>query len=123
MSKDVIPGPILAVVTAVYDGDTFTVNANVWPGVHMCRKVRCMGYDTPEIRARDPRERQLARDARDYLKTLIGERVQLTHIKDDKYGGRVDAEVLLMDGRPLSKTMIDAGHARAYEGGKRGAWV
>jgi len=122
MSKDIIPGPLLAIVTDVYDGDTFTVDVNVWPGVHMRRRVRCLGFDTPEIRSRDPRERQLARDARDYLKTLIGERVQLTRISDDKYGGRVDAVVLLMDNRPLSRTMIDAGHARAYDGGKREAW-
>jgi len=120
--KGSVPGPILAVVTDVYDGDTFTVEANVWPGVRIVRRVRCRGFDTPEIRSRDPRERRAAREARDFLKTLIGERVQLTGIRDDKYGGRVGATVLLIDGRPLAKTMIEAGHARAYDGGKRRAW-
>ena len=38
-----------------------------------------------------------------------------------KYGGRVIAN-LVLDGRTLSTMLIEAGHGRAYAGGKRQGW-
>ena len=32
-AADTIPGPIIATVVSVYDGDTLTVDAEPWPGL------------------------------------------------------------------------------------------
>ena len=46
----------------------------------------------------------------------------LIGVKDDKFGGRVDAGILLADGRDFARAMMDAGHARPYAGGRRESW-
>ena len=39
----------------------------------------------------------------------------------DKWGGRVVAD-LVVDGRSLARALVASGHARAYDGGRRGSW-
>ena len=61
--------------------------------------------------------------ARNYVRDLlIDESVELTDIENDKYGGRVLAEVWLSSGESLSEKLILDSHGRAIGGAKIG-WI
>lgn len=47
-------------VVSVYDGDTFTVEAEVWPGMTWRGSVRVAGVDAPEIQGECDAEREQA---------------------------------------------------------------
>ncbi len=121
-AADAIPGPIVATVVSVYDGDTLTVNAYPWPGMTIRTAVRINGIDTPEIRGLCDAEKELAKRARDYVRATVGDHVQLTNITLGKYAGRVIADVLLADGRSLTALLIAEGLGREYHGGRREGW-
>ena len=59
---------VTALVTDVYDGDTFTVDADVWPDIGWTGSVRVRNVDTPEIRGDCDQEQRLAIAARDYVR-------------------------------------------------------
>ncbi|WP_448204381.1 thermonuclease family protein [Azospirillum sp. sgz302134] len=118
-----LPGPIPAEVLEVVDGDTLTVRATIWLGQVVETNVRVDGIDAPEMRARCPREKELAEAARDMARKLIGPSlISLMDVQPDKYGGRVRARVLTAGGADLSDSMIKAGLARPYHGEHRQPW-
>ena len=63
-ARDVLPGPIEADVLRVVDGDTFEVEADIWPGQKINTMVRLEAVDTPELRGRCSEEKALAQKAR-----------------------------------------------------------
>ena len=127
-------GPYVAQVNRVIDGDTVDVTVQLWPGLSQRVSVRLAGVDTPELKAvargDTPElkaaaqcERDLAQQARTFvvdalLKATV---VRITEIKPDKFAGRVDAFVFL-DGASLGDSLVLAGFARPYDGGKRAPW-
>ena len=118
-----LPGPFVATVVEVIDGDTLSVEVPVWLGVALSTKVRLKGIDTPEIHGRCPREKSLAADARRRLADAATQQVRLTNVEGDKYYGRVEADVATVpDGQDLSAVMLASGLARSYDGGKRASW-
>ena len=66
----------------------------------------------------------MAKRARDRLAELIpiGTTVELKDIKDDKYLGRIDANVIMADGRDVGRVLIEEGLGRPYAGGRRAPW-
>ena len=85
--------------------------------------IRVRGLDTPEIRGRCDREKELARQARDYARTILerAERIDLVDIERGRYF-RIVATVLV-DGVDLAEILIDAGLAVPYDGnGPRPDW-
>ena len=88
-SKFTMGGLMLARIISVYDGDTITagilLNLN---GIYSPIKInmRCIGYNAPEMKV--AAEKELATLCRDYLRSLIHDKVVLLDIKDemDKYG-------------------------------------
>lgn len=119
---DVITGPVSAEVVSIYDGDTLTVQANPWPSVYIRTSVRILGVDAPEIRGKCEAEKAAAIAARDRLAGLVaGKTVSLVNVEPDKYGGRVDAMVLV-DGSNVADTLIAEGHGRPYHGERRKGW-
>ncbi len=116
-----VPGPINAQVVSVYDGDTLTVDAQPWPAVTFRVSVRVDGIDTPEIRGRCQAEKDLAIQARDFVRATVGETVQLTKVHLGKYAGRVIAVVWVGEQR-LARVLIQAGLGRPYDGGAREGW-
>jgi endonuclease YncB( thermonuclease family) len=123
-----LSGPIRARVLRVLDGDTLKVSARIWIGQDVQTRVRLADIDAPELRGACPYERDLALRARAYLAARLESsdgrpvRVSLYDISLGKYGGRVLARVLTEKGENLGNSLLAAGLARPYGGGRRGSW-
>ena len=113
-------------VVRVVDGDTVNVDASAdMPPELASIAVRLRGVDTPEKGrwAKCEAEKRAALEATDFTKRAIGEAASIV-VRDPswgKWGGRVIAN-LVLDGRPLSALLIEAGHGRVYGGKKRKPW-
>ncbi len=123
-AKDVIPGPVPARIVSVIDGDTLVMRARVWLGQEIETRVRLDGVDAPELgKSKCGKERALAERAKDFVGAWVKDRaVTLTAIQYGKYAGRVVARVKTAAGEDLGAALIQAGLARAYDGGKRQSW-
>ena len=113
-----------ATVDYVVDGDTFAASVDVGNGVTTSVRVRVINVDTPEIKGVCSDEIKRANQAKDFAKRVLprGTKVELKNIKDDKYTGRIDANVILPDGRDFGSVLIDNKLGRRYSGGKRAGW-
>ena len=113
-----------ATVDYVLDGDTFAAVAHIDKNTDANVRVRLINVDTPEMHGACASETKRARAARERLMNLMprGTVVELKNIKDDKYIGRIDANVILPDGRDVGRVLINEKHGRAYSGGKRKSW-
>ena len=110
-------------VTSIYDADTFTVNIEGYPPIVGERiAVRLLGVDTPEIKGKCESEKIKAREAKQFTVQAIrsAKTIELRNIQRGKYF-RILANVYL-DGNNLANSLIQSGHARAYDGGKRLGW-
>ena len=123
-AADVFPGPVVAHVLKVIDGDTFTAEALIWPGQVLTVNVRLRGVDAPELRARCDGERKAAVRATDALEDLIhGDApVKISNIASDKFYGRVVADVTTGAGDLVAQRLLDADLVRPYAGGGRAGW-
>lgn len=110
-------------VTRIIDGDTVEIEAPYLPNeLKKVLKVRILGVDTPEKGERA----KCSKENMDSLKAKLFTEQEISNAKTiklelkgwDKYGGRVLGDFILDDVR-LSKKMIDAGYAVAYDGGKK----
>ncbi|MBE6460371.1 MAG: nuclease [Alphaproteobacteria bacterium] len=119
-----VANAVPAVVDYIFDGDTFSAGVKLDADVEITVRVRLINVDTPEMNGKCMAEKVMAQNARDLLGVLIprGTVVELENIKDDKYLGRINANVILPDGRDVGRVMIDSGLARPYSGGKRAPW-
>jgi endonuclease YncB( thermonuclease family) len=116
-------------VLEVTDGDTIKVTIPGLPAELNPIGVRLRGINTPETgsRAACTSERVRGERAKAEAKRLVataikaGQPIEFREVKWDKYGGRVDARVLL-GGRDLARTLILMGLGRPYDGGKRAGW-
>ena len=109
-------------VIKVYDGDTITVAARL-PGLQGSPvykwSVRLSGIDTPELRSKDPEEKQVATQARDALsEKIFGQDVRLGNVELEKYG-RLLCDVYAPGGEHVNKWMVDERWAVTYDGGKK----
>lgn len=123
-----LKGPVLAIVERVVDGDTITVRARIWLNQELRVNVRISRIDTPELAARCARERELAGQAREFVRNILytDEKMEpsvwLSDIDQDKYGGRVLARVTGSAGDDIAQALIQAGLANIYDGKKRTDW-
>jgi endonuclease YncB( thermonuclease family) len=113
-----------AVVDYVIDGDTFAATVKIEEDIGVPIHVRIINIDAPELKGRCVFEIDKANIAKDALSALLpsGVTVDLQNVKDDKFLGRIDASVILPDGRDVGEIMIQANFARPYSGGKRQGW-
>lgn len=112
-----------AEVLRVFDGDTFEARVRVWPGMDITTKVRLRGIDAPEMHARCDDERVKATASRDALARILDEgAVGISRIGQDKYGGRVDADVSTARTPDVAAALLERGLARRYSGGRREGW-
>lgn len=106
-----------AICTAVYDGDTITVDIdlgmNIWQRE---QKIRLLGINTPEMRGAD---KVAGAAARDYLRSLVlnGEIIVRT-VKDkhEKYGRLLGEIWIELDGREVNvnRMLLEGGYAVPY---------
>ena len=86
------------------------------------KRVRVIGLDAPEMRARCPVERALAVVARDRLAKLVEAGVTLRPRGRDRYR-RLLAVVLDSRGHDVAAVLVGEGLARPYDGhGRRQGW-
>ena len=112
-----------AVVTSVYDGDTFTVDITLESTVRLGfnlattvtvtvegEKIRPYRIDAPELRGE---EREEGLRSRDYLRSLIDGKALTICTNQDARGkyGRLLAEVEV-EGVNVSDRMVEEGYAR-----------
>jgi endonuclease YncB( thermonuclease family) len=120
---ETLAGPVAADVIRVVDGDTLALRARIWIGLDLVVNARIRGIDTPEMNGKCDREKAAAVAARAQLEAIVGDGgVQLRQIENDKYAGRVVADVVADDGTELGPAMIASGLARPYDGGSRAPW-
>ncbi len=115
---------VSARVGHIIDGDTFSGVVKLDADVEVSVRVRLRNIDTPEINGECEYEKQKAQQARNRLGEIIpvGSMVELTNIKDDKYLGRIDANVADARGRDVGKILVKEGLGRKYNGGRRDKW-
>ncbi len=103
-----------------YDGDTCMMSL---PGIHPLFgdhiPVRLAGIDTPEMKGQCEREKNLARKARDLVRSALSQAgtIHLRKASRDKYF-RLDARVLA-DEQDLSEILVRQGLAVPYDGGTK----
>ena len=113
----------LAEVVRVVDGDTVVFKVDLGFKMTTEQSFRLYGIDTPELRSRDPNERERAQAAKAFVQGIlpVGEKVTLVTHKADKYG-RWLAEVYSPHGikePSVNKLLVSHGHAIEYFGGRR----
>ena len=113
-----------AVVKYIVDGDTFSAGVRLADDTIVSVKVRLRNVDTPELHGECIDEIVAANVARNRLAELlpVDSVVELENIKDDKYLGRIDANVKDSNGRDVGQILIREKLGRAYSGGKRQTW-
>ena len=85
--------------------------------------IRMMGIDTPEIKAKNTNEKQLAVKARDFLRDLILDKIIIIECLDfDKYGRLLGNLFIEGNDISISNMMIEKGYAKAYDGGTKTKW-
>jgi endonuclease YncB( thermonuclease family) len=107
-------------VIKVYDGDTITIAAKLpnTLGPIYRFSVRLLGIDSPEIKGKTFKEKELAVISRDILSQLImGKIVYLRNVSMEKYG-RILADVYLGD-LHVNDWMLKNGYAIPYDGGTK----
>ena len=88
----------------VIDGDTFELESG--------EKIRIRGVDTPEMKAKNARDRALAVAAKNELERLLQRGFRVERIGRDKYG-RTVGEVFTYGGE-VAEELIEKGFGRAY---------
>ncbi len=119
-----VAGAVPAVVRYIVDGDTFSAGVKLADDTTVSVRVRLRNIDTPELHGECVDEIVAANVARDRLAELlpVDSIVELENVKDDKYLGRIDANVIDGRGRDVGRVLIREGLGRAYSGGKRKSW-
>lgn len=121
---------LLGKIVSVYDGDTCTAAASI-NGLIQTIKVRCYGYDSPELR---PSKKAVKRDveierakaAKFELENLILHKIVTLEIHGfDKYGRFLATIYLrtLCGTLDVNAAMVSAGHGQLYFGGTKGKMV
>lgn len=113
-----------AKITEVHDGDSVTA---IFPfcGINYKWKCRLYGIDTPVLKSKNAKEQLHAIEARDYLRTLILNKI--VHIKChkfDKYGRiLITIDSLNLVVKDVVSNMVQLGFGHVYKGGTKEKWI
>ncbi len=111
---------VVSKVTSIYDGDTFRANLVGYPEIVGYRiGIRVNGIDTPEMRGKCQKEKDLARKAKQFAVTKLraSKKIELRNMKRGKYF-RIVADVYV-DNRNLGTMLIENHLAVSYDGGHK----
>jgi len=110
-------------ILGAYDGDGIKIRVHSRPPICNSVTLRFLGVDTPEMDSALNWERDLAIQARDYLRKRIRWAMWITvkvH-RWGKYGGRTLATVKI-NGKDIAQSLIEEGLGVYYDGGKKVAF-
>lgn len=107
-------------VIEVVDGDTLRASINGLPEPLNRVLIRVNGIDTPEIKGKCRKEKEMALAAKKFLSDELSRTnaISLIDLKWDKYGGRILADVYF-DEESVSDLLIENGFAVPYHGEKK----
>jgi micrococcal nuclease len=112
-----------AKVKRVVDGDTIDAYIDLGFNVHVDKRIRFMGIDTPESRTRDLTEKRYGLGAKYRLIEMLEANGNVFVLKSHGTGkfGRVLGELFHHheDDYSINQMLIDEGHAVAYFGGSK----
>ena len=112
-------------VKYIVDGDTFVGDVLLKDETEVLSvKVRIRNVDTPELHGNCESEIRRAEYAKQRLEELIpiNSIVEIKNIKNDKYAGRIDANVYDSAERDVGLVLVKEKVGRAYNGEKRKSW-
>ena len=118
-----------AKIVYIYDGDTMHVVFKEFDN-YFRWNCRISGVDTPELRTKNEREKEMGYKVRDELRKLFMNKiVKIKCGEFDKYG-RLLIDVYVPDGirsenkteQMLSDWLIENKYAYAYDGGTKQSW-
>jgi len=123
LSFSLSAGSITLRVVDVYDGDTIKVDMSILPHPLSKMSVRLKNIDTPELRGKCEKEKQLAKQAKARLKDLTQNHqyIKIDNVEWDKYGGRILGNVVI-NGKDVSEVLISEGLGRKYNGEAKKSW-
>lgn len=117
IEKFTITGEYQTLVCSVYDGDTCTCIIDFNNKLQKF-SVRLTGIDTPEMKSKDPKLKKQAIEARDYVRSLVLDKVvRLEASGLDKYG-RILGK-LFVDDKCVNDMIIEKKFANEYYGGTK----
>jgi micrococcal nuclease len=116
----------------VVDGDTIDAYIDLGFNVHVDKRIRFMGIDTPESRTRDLIEKRYGLGAKYRLMEMLESNDNIFIVKSHGTGkyGRVLGELFITQGDGpsneteftrinVNQTLVKEGHAVAYFGGSK----
>jgi micrococcal nuclease len=108
-------------VVKVYDGDTITIVGKVRYNPKLYKfSVRLNGLDCPEMKTKNEKEKLIAVKAKDYVESIILNKIiVMKDVKLDKYG-RLLAYVYLGK-RCINNELLEKNLAVSYDGGTKHA--
>ena len=113
-------------IVKIVDGDTVDIDLDLGFGVWLRdERVRIMGIDTPESRTSDKIEKVFGLAAKERLNSLLGGEAillsQVTKGGENMKGkfGRILGNFKTIDGKNVADTLMNEGHAVAYNGGDK----
>lgn len=124
-NKQVEPFIYQATLVKVVDGDTIDVTLDLGFNVLLHnQRVRLAGIDTPESRTRNKEEKVLGLAAKARLREIIEKdpKFKVQSLGKGKYG-RILGIPYTIDGQDICQMLIEEGHAREYDGGKKKPWT
>lgn len=107
-------------VIKCYDADTITIASKLpYDASPLYRlSVRLNGIDAPEIKGKCAEEKEVAKEARDFLSNLVLNKViRLENVESEKYG-RILADVYIGDVH-LNELLLKERYAVKYDGGTK----
>jgi endonuclease YncB( thermonuclease family) len=111
-------------VLRVHDGDTITIGFK-YNDIYYKKNLRIANIDAPELHSQNVKESLACRLGRNYLASIIMNKVIIVHMSSlDKYG-RILSELYTMDGIHLNDLMIQKKYVRYYgsEDLHKGPWT
>jgi micrococcal nuclease len=106
-------------VIKVVDGDTIDVIIDLGFDLNKKERIRLAGIDAPESRTRDPEEKELGLDAKEFLKRRMSDcsAIKVQTEKDGKYGRMLGW--IFCGSVNINDEMVSRGFAWKYDGGMK----
>lgn len=121
----------LGLPTNIYDGDTLSI-VFIYNGNQIKYRCRCLGYDSPEMKPllsnqNRENEKAMAISAKNRFIELLNKNpdgvVKMECFDFDKYG-RLLVEIWNeVDEKSINEIMVEEGHGKKYDGGKKESWI